>query len=161
VNVAVLAGPAGQLHRYVKIHPFSFAGEHERYDAGKDFLTVDVEGVRVTVFICYDLRFADEFFRCAAQTDLYVIPANWPEPRREHWQTLLRARAIENQAYVLGCNRVGLAGELNHTGDSAIIDPLGRTLSQASVVETVLVAEVDPGEVERVRARFPFMADRR
>ncbi|UQX87724.1 hypothetical protein M6D93_15655 [Jatrophihabitans telluris] len=163
-NVAILAGPDGQRHRYAKIHPFSFAGEHERYEAGTEFLTVDVEGLRVTVFICYDLRFADEFWSRAEDTDLYVVPANWPEARREHWMTLLRARAIENQAYVLGCNRVGLAGRaepLAHTGDSAIIDPLGRPLAEASRIEAVLVADVDPDEVAAVRKRFPFLPDRR
>ena len=101
-NVAVLAGPGGEVHRYDKIHPFSYAGEHEHYRAGKDFLTVDIDGLRVSVFICYDLRFADEFWALAPDTDLYVVPANWPQPRYEHWRALLRARAIENQAYVLG-----------------------------------------------------------
>ncbi|MDQ1730857.1 MAG: hypothetical protein QOK10_1016 [Pseudonocardiales bacterium] len=161
VNVAVLAGPNGQLHRYRKIHPFSYAREHEHYDAGTGFLNVDLDGLRVTVFICYDLRFADEFWQCAEGTDLYVVPANWPEPRREHWRALLRARAIENQAYVIGCNRVGRAGTLNHLGDSVILDPLGRALSEASVGETVLVADVDRAEVARVRERFPFLQDRR
>lgn len=160
-NVAVVAGPAGQLHRYAKIHPFSYAGEHERYRAGEKFLTVPIGDLNVSVFICYDLRFADEFWALAANTDLYVVVANWPAARREHWRTLLRARAIENQAYVLGCNRVGSVDRLHHTGDSAIIDPLGRTLVEASEVESVLRAEVDPGEVKRVRDRFPFLADRR
>jgi predicted amidohydrolase len=160
-NVAVLAGPSGQLERYDKIHPFSYAGEHEHYRAGKDFLTVDVDGLRVSVFICYDLRFADEFWALADDTDLYVVVANWPQPRYEHWRTLLRARAIENQAYVLGCNRVGEADRLSYRGDSAIIDPMGQTLAEASHVETVLIAEVDPGQVRQVRERFPFLADRR
>ena len=160
-NVAVLAGPNGQVHRYAKIHPFSYAGEHEHYQAGTEFLTVSVEDVRVSVFVCYDLRFADEFWQLAENTDLYVVVANWPEPRREHWQALLRARAIENQAYVVGCNRVGAAGETRHVGDSAIIDPLGRTLASASQVETVLIADVDSAEVKRVRDRFPFLQDRR
>jgi len=160
-NNAVLAGPAGLVHRYAKIHPFSHAGEHEHYAAGERHLTVDVDGLRVTVFVCYDLRFADEFWACAADTDLYVVPANWPEPRREHWRTLLRARAIENQAYVLGVNRVGLGGRANYTGDSAIIDPMGRTLAEASLAESVLVADVDRGEVTAVRSRLPFLADRR
>ena len=98
----------------------------------------------------------------AARVDASGLkPANWPEPRREHWRTLLRARAIENQAYVLGCNRVGAVDKLKHTGDSAIIDPLGRTLVEASLVETVLIADVEAAEVQRVRARFPFLADRR
>lgn len=160
-NVAVVAAPNGTRHRYQKIHPFSYAGEHEHYDAGQEFLTVDIEGLRVSVFICYDLRFADEFWQLAPDTDLYVVPANWPEPRREHWRTLLRARAIENQAYVVGCNRVGAVESLVYTGDSAIIDPLGRTLVEASLTETVLVADVEAGEVGRVRARFPFLQDRR
>lgn len=160
-NVAIVAGPAGQLHRYAKIHPFSYAGEHECYRAGEAFLTVPIGDLNVSVFICYDLRFADEFWALAAHTDLYVVVANWPSSRREHWRTLLRARAIENQAYVLGCNRVGSVDRLHHSGDSAIIDPLGRTLVEASEVESVLRADADPTEVKRVRDRFPFLADRR
>lgn len=160
-NNAVLAGPDAQVVRYAKIHPFSFAREHERYTAGDKHLTVDIEGVRVSVFVCYDLRFADEFWALADDTDLYVIPANWPEPRREHWRALLRARAIENQAYVVGVNRVGEVNGLAHTGDSAILDPLGRTLAEASVDETVLIANVDPETVANVRSQFPFLADRR
>jgi predicted amidohydrolase len=160
-NNAVLASPGGEVHRYAKIHPFSYAGEHERYAAGEQFRTVDVEGLRVSLFVCYDLRFADEFWAVAPDTDLYVVPANWPEPRREHWRTLLRARAIENQAYVVGINRVGTVKSVEYVGDSAIIDPLGRTLAEASVGESVLVADVDAGSVKATRGAFPFMADRR
>jgi predicted amidohydrolase len=160
-NTAVVASPHGAVHRYSKIHPFSYAGEHERYTAGTEHLTVNIDGLRVTVFICYDLRFADEFWELAPTTDLYVVPANWPEPRRDHWRALLRARAIENQAYVVGVNRVGAAQEIAHCGDSAIIDPLGRTLAEASVGETVLVAEVGAGTVASVRSKYPFLADRR
>lgn len=160
-NNAVVAAPDGSARRYSKIHPFSYAGEHERYTAGTEHLTVEVAGLRVTVFVCYDLRFADEFWDRAHDTDLYVVPANWPEPRREHWRTLLRARAIENQAYVVGVNRVGDVRELAHVGDSAIIDPLGRVLAEASRTETVLVAEVSAATVAHVRAEFPFLPDRR
>lgn len=160
-NVAVLAGPDGQLHRYAKIHPFSYAGEDKVYRAGTDFLTVTVEDLRVSIFICYDLRFADEFWQLAADTDLYVVVANWPERRSDHWRALLKARAIENQAYLLGCNRVGTGDGIRYLGDSTIIDPLGRNLVEASQAETVLLADADPGEVKRVRDRFPFLADRR
>ena len=160
-NNAVVAGPDGAARRYAKIHPFSYSGEHEHYTAGTDFLTVDVDDLRVSVFVCYDLRFADEFWALAQVTDLYVVPANWPEPRREHWRALLRARAIENQSYVLGVNRVGTVKELNHVGDSAIIDPLGRTLVEASRGEAVLVAEVSPAIVAQTRSAFPFLPDRR
>jgi predicted amidohydrolase len=160
-NIAIVAGPEGQRHYYQKIHPFSYSGEHKRYEAGRDFLTVTIDDLRVSVFICYDLRFADEFWALANDTDLYVVPANWPEPRREHWRTLLRARAIENQAYVVGCNRIGAVGSLNHVGDSVIVDPLGRVLAEASMTETVLIADVTAAEVAKVRAEFPFLADRR
>jgi predicted amidohydrolase len=163
-NNAVVAGPDGSVFRYAKIHPFGYAGEDKFYAPGDRFLTVTLAGLRVTVFVCYDLRFADEFWARALDTDLYVVPANWPEPRREHWRALLRARAIENQAYVVGVNRVGTAGTakpVQHLGDSAIIDPLGRTLAEASMGETVLIADVDPAEVAEVRATLPFLADRR
>ncbi len=162
VNRLVLAGPGGELHRYDKIHPFSFAGEDEHYAAGDTLLTVDVEGVRVSPFVCYDLRFADEFWGRADRTDCYVVVANWPAARRHHWRSLLTARAIENQAFVVGVNRVGTDGAgLDHAGDSAIIDPLGETLATAARVETTLVADVDAGLVADVRDRFPFLADRR
>ena len=160
-NTLLLAGPDGQAHRYRKIHPFTYSGEHEHFSAGDAFLTVEVEGVRVTAFICYDLRFADEFWATAPGTDCYVIPANWPDTRRHHWTTLLAARAIENQAYVVGCNRVGDGGKLHYTGDSRIIDPMGEVLAAGSGGETLLLADIDPAVVTATRERFPFMQDRR
>jgi predicted amidohydrolase len=160
-NNAIVAAPDGTVHRYAKIHPFSFAGEHERYEAGDKHLTVPIEGLDVSVLICYDLRFADEFWGLAPHTDLYVVPANWPQPRHEHWRALLKARAIENQAYVLGVNRVGLAKDLPHIGGSALIDPMGQTLVEGDRDEAVLVADADPAVVAEVRAKFPFLADRR
>ena len=104
-NNAILAGPDGAVTRYAKIHPFGYAGEHEHYAAGARFVSVTVDGLRLTLFVCYDLRFADEFWAPALDTDVYVVPANWPSGRHEHWRALLRARAIENQAYVVGVNR--------------------------------------------------------
>ena len=159
-NQLVLAGPDGTVHRYEKIHPFSYGGEHERYAAGEKVITVDIDGVRVTPFVCYDLRFADGFWNVADSTDLYVIVANWPAARREHWKALLRARAIENQAYVVGVNRVGEGGGIAYAGDSRIIDPLGDVLVGASKTETVVIADVDPSVVQEVRGRYPFLRDR-
>jgi predicted amidohydrolase len=160
-----VAQPSGEVQRYAKIHPFSYAGEDKHYAAGTQFLTVDVvangESLRVSPFVCYDLRFADEFWARAELTDIYVVPANWPEPRREHWRTLLRARAIENQAYVVGVNRVGTVQNDHYVGDSAIVDPAGLVLVEASMGETVLVADVTAERVANVRKRFPFLADRR
>jgi len=160
-NTFVLAGPQGQLHRYRKIHPFTFANEHLFYGAGHDLVTVDVEGLRCTLFVCYDLRFADKMWATAQGTDCYLFVANWPERRRHHWTTLLRARAIENQAYVVGCNRVGVGGELTYSGDSQIIDPWGEVLASAAGRETLLLAEVDPEVVADARERFPVLKDRR
>jgi len=118
--------------------------------------------LRISLFVCYDLRFADEFWALAPDTDVYLVPANWPAARRLHWQTLLQARAIENQAYVVGCNRVGTAGDgTEHVGDSRIVSPLGELLATAAEGETILLADVDAAEVARVRDRFRFMADRR
>jgi predicted amidohydrolase len=161
-NNAVIAAPDGSVAaRYAKIHPFSYAGEHERYAAGTQFVTVPVGDLRVSLFVCYDLRFADEFWALAQDTDLYVVPANWPQPRHEHWRALLRARAIENQAYVLGVNRVGLAKDLPHAGGSTLIDPMGAHLFEGGGDEAVLVGAADPKIVEQVRTSFPFLPDRR
>jgi omega-amidase len=160
-NMGLLISPGGEVHRYAKIHPFSYAGEDKHYAAGAKTLTVDVEGLRVSLLICYDLRFADTFWTLAPDTDCYLVVANWPAPRREHWRTLLAARAIENQAFVVGANRVGEApGPLPHTGDSRIVDPLGAVLVEAAHVETVLTADLDPTQVATVRRDLPFMKDR-
>ena len=160
-NRFVLAAPDGTTHRYAKIHPFSYAREQERFAAGDEHVSVDVEGTRCSLFVCYDLRFADEFWALAEQTHCYLVVANWPESRRAHWRSLLVARAIENQAYVIGVNRVGSGGGLDYVGDSQIVDPLGEVLVESTGDEAVLVADVDPERVAEVREKFPFLADRR
>jgi predicted amidohydrolase len=125
-------------------------------------VTGTVGGIRVTPFICYDLRFPEPFRPAAPDTDLYCVIANWPEMRREAWSTLLRARAIENQAYVLGVNRAGKAGDLLHAGDSALVDPLGQVTAAVEPYEEGLaIGEVDPEEVSRVRTELGFLKDRR
>lgn len=160
-NSFVLAGPDGTVHRYRKIHPFSHADEARYVRAGTEFVTVEIGGVRLSLFVCYDLRFADEFWALAHDTDAYLVVANWPAKRRLHWSTLLRARAIENQAYVVAVNRVGTGGGLDYSGDSAIIDPLGEVLASGAGSETVLFADIDPEHVGGTRSHFRFMQDRR
>ncbi len=160
-NVFVLAGPDGTQHRYCKIHPFSHAGEERFVRAGTDFATVEIEGFRVSMFVCYDLRFADEFWKLALDTDVFLVPANWPERRRNHWMALLQARAIENQAYVVGVNRVGSGGGLEYSGDSRIVDPLGELLATGARTETVLLADISTEHVASTRDHFRFLADRR
>ena len=161
-NSFVLAGPDGTAHRYRKLHPFTHAGEHERFRPGEKPVTVQIGDLRVTPFVCYDLRFANVFWQAAPETDVYLVPANWPSPRRHHWQSLLLARAIENQAYVVGCNRVGTAGDgTEHVGDSRIVSPMGELLASAAAVETLVMADVDPAEVTATRERLRFLPDRR
>lgn len=160
-NTFVLAGPEGELHRYRKIHPFSYAGEDKHYLPGNSFVTVDIEGLRCTLFVCYDLRFADEFWATAPTTDVYLVVANWPETRRHHWISLLTARAIENQAYVVGVNRVGRGGSLVYTGDSRILDPMGKTLAAGAEQETLLIGDLDANQVRETRESLPFLPDRR
>lgn len=160
-NRLLLAGPHGELHGYSKMRPFSFAGEHEHYSAGTQALTVGVDGVRITPFICYDLRFGELFRGPAADTDCYVVVANWPAARRSHWTALLRARAIENQAYVVGVNRIGADGNGHaYSGDSVVFDPLGERVAAADDAAGLLFAEINPEMVADVRRRFPFLADR-
>ena len=161
-NACVLVGPdGGEVLVYRKIHPFSLAGEDQHYAAGEAVGTAEVEGVRVTPFICYDLRFPEPFRAVAEATDLFVVVANWPVARRSAWQTLLRARAIENQAYVLGVNRVGEGDGLAYAGDTALVDPLGETVEAGGEREAAVVGPVDAGQVAAIRGRFGFLADRR
>jgi len=160
-NMALVVSPEGSVIRYAKIHPFSYGGEHRHYEGGNRVVTVPIEEVRVTPFVCYDLRFPEPFRTAASDTDAYVVVANWPDQRREHWRTLLRARAIENQAYVLGVNRVGDGNRLHYAGDSAAISPLGEALVEGDDRTRLLLCEVDPQAVSKLRARFPALDDRR
>lgn len=161
LNNALLASPDGEVRRYTKIHPFSFSGEDRVMGSGQNVVTWEVGGVRVTPFICYDLRFPEPFRLAADATDLFAVIANWPDRRRAHWQTLLRARAIENLSYVAGVNRVGEGDGLPYAGDSALISPWGEILVSAAEEQALLVAEVEPGSVAAARAKFPVLRDRR
>ena len=144
-NTLVLAGPDGTEQRYRKIHRFTYGGEDGRFSAGTDRVTVEVEGLRVTLFVCYDLRFADEWWAVAPDTDVYVCVANWPEARRLHWQTLLRARATRNQAYVVACNRwatrhARLLGRQRHRRPDGRGARLGRRHRALVVAEVTAAA---------------------
>ena len=165
-NCCHVVAPSGEtVARYDKIHRFSHAGEDEhvapqQLPSPGGLATVEIEGVRVTPIICYDLRFADLTWAVAERTDCFVVPASWPAPRREHWRTLLRARAIENQAWVVAANRVGHDDGLDYVGDSAVIDPMGRTVAEAAYGATTLHARVEAAAVVETRDRFRFLPDR-
>jgi predicted amidohydrolase len=160
-NRVLLARPDGSVERIAKLHPFTFAGEEKVFGAGDRVATFDVEGIRVTPLVCYDLRFPEPFRMAAERTHLFAVVANWPERRRAHWSTLLAARAIENLAYVAGVNRVGEGNGLVYTGDSALFSPWGETLLSAAGQEALLVGDVRAEEVSSARERFPALSDRR
>jgi omega-amidase len=160
-NQAAAFGPDGrELVRYTKIHPFSFAGETDHYAPGTEVLHFDWDGVAVCPFVCYDLRFPEIFregVRKGAQ--LYAVIANWPQPREEHWMTLLRARAIENQAYVVGVNRCGKDPKLAYSGRSLVVDPKGVVIADAGNAEGVFGADVDLPALLDYRKQFPALKD--
>ena len=161
-NAAGIFAPNGdEVLHYRKIHPFSLASEPDHYEAGHNLSTLEIEGVRVTPLICYDLRFPELFRATATATDLYVVIANWPTRRAHAWRTLLAARAIDDQAWVLGVNRVGDAEGHPHRGDTTLFDPWGEVVATLADEPGVIAGEVDAEVVSDARERFSFLDDRR
>ncbi|MDR2213245.1 MAG: amidohydrolase [Pseudomonadales bacterium] len=160
-NRLLFVTPEGGLWHYDKRHLFRMLGEHERYAAGKDKLLLTWRGWRLFPMVCYDLRFpvwcrntADEPY------DLMLCVANWPAPRSEHWSALLKARAIENLAFVAGVNRVGRDGnDLDYAGQSVVHDPRGETLVHAGDRATLAHAELRRDSLTQWRERFPAWMD--
>jgi predicted amidohydrolase len=176
--------PTGQHGCYDKRHRFAYAGEDAHYTAGQKRLVASVKGWKVLLLVCYDLRFpvwsrqqpaepaealakagpspsaAETSTQVGLEYDLIVYVANWPERRSHAWTTLLQARAIENQSYVVGVNRVGVDGnQIAHSGDSMIIDPLGEILYHASPTEEVFTLTLEKEQLTTIRERFPFWRD--
>lgn len=162
VNACGVFSPDGdEVLHYRKIHPFSLAREHEHFEGGDRLVGIEIEGVRVTPLICYDLRFPEVFRAAAETTDLYIVIANWPTRRAHAWRTLLAARAIDDQAWVLGVNRVGEAEGYPHRGDTSLLDPWGDVVSTLADEPGVVLNEVDSEVVRQAREHFPFLRDRR
>ncbi len=149
-----------KVYTYKKIHLFTHGGENKHYERGKQIITIDINGLKITPFICYDLRFPCMFQKAAAETDLFVIPASWPSKRRYHWRSLLVARAIENQAYVVGVNRIGDDPYFTYSGDSLIIDPWGEIVLDAQNEEGVFTVDIDIEKIKKIRGGFPVLEDR-
>lgn len=160
-NEAVVFGPDGtQLARYLKQRPFSGGGEDRAHERGGEVTTFQWDGLKVAPLVCYDLRFP-ELFRAAVRVgvEMFVVIAAWPVPRIDHWITLLRARAIENQAYVVGVNCTGQEAQHRYCGRSLVVDPHGRVLADAGEDEGTIAAEFDSAEVRAWRAEFPAVRD--
>ncbi len=156
--------PNGEYGFYNKRHLFAYSGEDKHYSPGNKRLIASVKGWKINLQVCYDLRFPV----WARQTqhdgvleyDVLIYVANWPERRSHAWKTLLCARAIENQCYVVGVNRVGIDGnKINHSGNSLIIDPLGEVLYHKTDDEDVFTIALEKERLEEVRAKFPFWKD--
>ncbi len=163
LNEAVCIDPSGRrVARYSKLHLFSPGGESRHYAPGAKVTLFRWGDWKAAVFICYDLRFP-EIFRMAVQrgASLLVVIANWPAKRQAHWTALLRARAIENQAYILGVNRCGKDPQHEYLGGSLIINPWGEKVAEAGPDETVLSAQLDLKAVKRLRMDFPVLRDAR
>lgn len=155
--------PNGQIGYYDKRHRFAFAGEDEHYTSGNKRFIAQVNGWKINLQICYDLRFpvwARQQVHETPEYDVLIYVANWPERRNHAWKTLLTARAIENQCYTIGVNRVGADGNgIAHSGDSMVVDPLGSVLYQQSQQEDIHTIALQQSTLQDVRTRFPFWKD--
>ncbi len=162
-NTAALYGPDGtRVGAYRKVHLWAPLGEVEMMTPGDTLPAFDLPWGRVAMAICYDLRFPELWRRLAdAGAQLILIPAEWPVHRVEHWQLLLRARAVENQLFVAGCNRVGTDADGEFGGHSAVVDPWARALVEGGSEPGLFVTTIQMDEVPRARQMFPFLADRR
>jgi predicted amidohydrolase len=162
-NCLTVYSPDGELAAaYRKVHLFRLMQEEQYLGAGNELVTVQLPWGRAGLAICYDLRFPEMFRRYAMDgAEMMIIPAEWPNPRREHWRTLLRARAIENQCFVLGCNRVGETRGSTFFGASAVVGPWGEALVEGGNVEGILTVTVDPAQTAEARRKIPVFDDRR
>lgn len=160
-NELLAVGAEGEaLVRYQKIRTFRYTNEYEHYQRGTEVLTFEWGGMSICPLICYDLRFPELFRRGAAMgAQVFVVIASWPSVRVDHWLALLRARAIENQAYVVGVNRCGEDPNWEYPGASVVIDPHGKMVAEAGSQEGVSLVKLSADVVEDWRREFPALMD--
>ncbi len=158
-NVYTIMDSHGRIiSEYVKIHPFSYADEDKYYSGGNEVSVYKLDGIPLSTFICYDLRFPEIFRLVCKDVHAVIIPANWPGKRAEHWKTLLKARAIENQVYIFAVNCVGEMYGQYYSGDSCIINPNGDVIKSLSDKEGVITYDFED-DVEKYRKNFPVLTD--
>lgn len=159
-NRMIWVQPDGRIGTYDKRHLFAYGNEDKHYTAGDRRTIVSVNGWRINLMVCYDLRFPVWARNKNTEYDVLLYVANWPQQRSLAWKTLLQARAIENMSYVVGVNRVGTDGKgLSYSGDSSVFGPLGETLCQLPAAELVQTVTLDKDVLEKARATFPFLKD--
>lgn len=162
VNSALLIAPTGEVTAtYNKQRLFGYAAETEIYSAGAEPCIVEIAGLSVALFICFDLRFPELFREVGPDVDACVVIANWPAARQLHWDVLIQARAIENQCYVVAVNRTGEGGGLRYDGGSRIFDPWGERTDAADSNGVLRTGTLKREAVDQVRTNFPFVPDRR
>ncbi|MGN0688005.1 MAG: nitrilase-related carbon-nitrogen hydrolase [Oscillospiraceae bacterium] len=160
-NILAVVDECGNvIGRYAKIHPFSYGGENNVFSAGDTIVSFTVDGISIGLSICYDLRFPELYQRLAERCSCIIVSANWAAARAEHWSALLRARAIETQCYVAGCNCI-CDCEAPSSGDSVIFSPYGEALALAGTEEQLISAEISAQAVDSYRCAFPQRKDRR
>jgi predicted amidohydrolase len=159
-NRFLCALPSGEMRWYDKRHLFRYANENSVFTAGEEKLVINLNGWKIRPFICYDLRFPVWSANFNGAYDLGIYVANWPQPRAEHWKTLLAARAIENQIYVAGVNRVGSDGNgLLYAGESTLHDPQGRIIARCGSETECVTCTLSRADLEDYRMRFPAWKD--
>nr|WP_199001636.1 amidohydrolase [Flavobacterium sp. ASV13] len=159
-NRMLFVFPSGEIQYYNKRHLFSFAGEDKFYTAGNDKVIVEYLGWKICLQICYDLRFP-VFARNVENYDLLLYVANWPKVRTNAWDSLLKARAIENLSYVVGVNRIGLdANNYEHVGHSQVVDFLGNFTLEPQEAEATFIVELDKNTMLETRKKLDFLSDR-
>lgn len=159
-HYTVVDGSGNIISDYAKLHPFSYSGEDLKFQGGSALSNFLLNGIACSTFICYDLRFPEIFQAASKKAHVIIVPANWPAKRSGHWQALLRARAIENQSYILGVNCTGDIGGVQYTGDSCVIDANGGIRAALHQEEGNIYFELedDAGDLRR---EFPVKRDRR
>lgn len=161
-NIYVIISKEGNIiAEYTKIHPFSYGGENKKYYKGNDISICKINEFKISPFICYDLRFPEIFQIASKEAQIITVAANWPISREEHWITLLKARAIENQCYVIGINRIGFGNGLEYNGASAFISPNGDVLNEITNKENLIIKDLKIEEIIKIKNKFDIKIDRR
>lgn len=148
------------IYDYDKIHPFNYGEEGRHYIGGHEIKMAVLKDMEISGFVCYDLRFPEIFQAVSDRSQMILVIANWPKERILHWETLLRARAIENQCYVIGVNRIGKGNGIEYVESSMAFDPLGERLTKAHSKSELMLIDVEADKVKEVRRQFPFREDR-
>ena len=161
-NKYVVVSKEGKvLTRYTKIHPFSYSGEDKKYYSGDEICICKIKEFNITPFICYDLRFPEIFQLASKEAQIITVAASWPKSREQHWITLLKARAIENQCYVIGINRVGSGDGVNYNGASIFVNPSGEILNEINSEEMLIIKDLKIEKIIEVKDSFDIKKDRR